>query len=436
MKIELRKNRDGSQYYSIVYYDTSSRKQRRISKSDIRKRFGSDLIEYNRAVEACKLLEAETSSVASRAQKIIEWENEYYDFASLLDFYTKHQQKKAPNSYKNNIHYLRYYVLPFFLSVKRCNNISQWFDFYPEFKDWLEEEARLIKRPGLKISYSSKNHAIKALNTFMKHIFDRRVVDRFYPCESFPAHTLTEKGLEALISPEEMEEVYAQLIKNGAKLEAVFYRFLFFTGMRFNEALGLHPANIYDGEIEDATLAKHLERENIDYFGYVVINSQPNHSTRGLRDKNGIIHRKPLKGRKKVDDKSARTVVITDKLLWNELVALHNQTLIQVDKRLFGGDISQYPVFEGADKTTSANKLRKAYAKVNLPYRSWHCCRHTRATMLIGETGNTFLARLWLGHSSEKVLNRYVHIYEAVVRSVKKSNQEGVSKIRPLRPAD
>ena len=270
----------------------------------------------------------------------------------------------------------------------------------------------------------------------MKHIYDRRIIDRVYPCEAFPAYTLTEKGIEALISLDEMEEVYAQLIKNGAKLEAVFYRFLFFTGMRFNEALGLHPANIYDGKIEERALASHLERHSIKYYGYVVFNSQPDHKTRGLRDPKGIIQRKPLKGRKRIDDRSARTVVITDKLLWNELVALHNQVLVHFDGKLFGEDISQYPIFEGADKTSSANKLRKAYEKVGLHYRSWHCCRHTRATMLIGETGNTFLARLWLGHSSEKVLNRYVHIYEAVVRSVKKKNGEGGSMIRQLRPVE
>ena len=151
-----------------------------------------------------------------------------------------------------------------------------------------------------------------------------------------------------------------------------------------------------------------------------LINSQPDHNTRGLRGKRGYIKFKPLKGRKKIDEKSARTVVITDKVLWNELVRLHNEALVLHKKQTFGSSIDQYPLFEGIEKTASAKRLRLAYETLGLNYRSWHCCRHTRATMLIGETANPMLARLWLGHSSEKVLQRYVHIYEAIVRSAKK----------------
>jgi hypothetical protein len=56
--------------------------------------------------------------------------------------------------------------------------------------------------------------------------------------------------------------------------------------------------------------------------------------------------------------------------------------------------------------------------------------------MLIGETGNSLLARLWLGHSSEKVLKRYVHIYEVIVRAAKKSGPEDGIKIRKLKPVE
>lgn len=422
MKIELRTNRDGSKYYSFIYYDRVSKKPIRISKEQIHRRFGKDITEHFEAIEVCKILEAESDSVQNRIKKRIKWEDEYYNFKELLGFYEAHQKKKAPNSYKNNIHYLKYYVLPYFLSLRKCNNLAMWYDFYTEFKDWLEDEAHLIKRPELKISYASKNHAIKSLNTFMHSLYRRGIIERYFLCESFPSHKLKEKGIDEVIPIEDMEFVYEQLIKDDSAKEALFYRFLYFTGLRFNEALGIHPGNLYDGEIEDQMLAKHLIQEGISYYGYIVFDSQPAHETRGLRDNDGFIHRKPLKGKKRIDDKSARTVVITDKLLWNELVKEHNKTLEQYEKGYFGKRIDQYPMFEGVDKSSSAKKLRIAYEKCGLPYRSWHACRHTRATMLIGETGNSLLARLWLGHSSEKVLNRYVHIYEAVVRSVKKSN--------------
>lgn len=432
MKMELRINKNGTKYYSFVYYDSIFHKPKRISQKDIRKRFGDIITEHDKAQEACKLLDAEVDSLKSRIDKRSRWEAEFYEFGKLLELYESHQRKKAPNSYKNNIHYLKYYVLPFFLSVKKCNNISMWFDYYAEFKDWLDDNARLIKNPEQKISYASKNHAIKALNTFMESLFRKGIVDRYFKCESFPGHKINEKGVDDIIKDEEMEQIYHQLLRDNHPREALFFRFLFFTGMRFNEALGIHPGNIYEGSIENKMLLKHLAQEQITYYGYLVLDSQPAHDTRGLRDTNGLIHRKPLKGKHRIDDKSARTVVIIDKVLWNELVKEHNRILMLYDQKIFGNDIDQYPIFDGIDKTSSSRRLKDAYKKCGLRYRSWHCCRHTRATLLIGQTSNTLLTKLWLGHSSDKVLSRYVHIYEAVIRSAKKRSPDGTKQIKRL----
>ncbi len=433
MKAELRTNSNGEKYYSFVYYDRVTKKTKRISKTEIRRRFGRDITDHDKAVEACKLLAAEFDSLKKRIELRIAWESEFYSFSQLLEFYEAQQIKKAPNSFKNNVHYLKYYVLPFFLSIKKCNNITMWFNYYTEFKDWLEDEARLIMRPEQKISYASKNHAISALNTFMHGLFRRRTIDRYFACESFPEHSLNEKGIDDIIKNDEMEHIYARLKQDGHLCEAVFFRFLYFTGMRFNEALGVHPGNLYEGVIEDRILTKHLEQEKLSYFGYVVIDSQPSHENRGLRDKSGVIHRKPLKGRARINDKSARTVIIMDKTLWNDLVSIHNGTLSKHEAGFFGKKIDQYPLFEGIERTTSTRRLQNAYERCGLRYRSWHCCRHTRATMLIGETANTFLARLWLGHSSERVLKRYVHIYESVIRAAKKNRTEDSSTIRRLK---
>jgi hypothetical protein len=193
-------------------------------------------------------------------------------------------------------------------------------------------------------------------DAYARSNFAKGIIDRFFLCESFPDYTLKEKGIDDIIYVDEMEKIYDQLKKDGYEREALFFRFLYFTGMRFNEALGVHPGNVYDGEIEDLMLAKHLNGEGISYFGYLVIDSQPAHRTRGLRDKDGLIHYKPLKGKKRIDNKSARTVVITDKILWNELVKMHNHTLELFDKKLFGKTIDQYSIFEGVDKATIRTK--------------------------------------------------------------------------------
>lgn len=436
MKVELRKNGDGSSYYSFVYYDHGTKMPKRISQIEIRKRFGQRIVEYEKALEVSKLLSAEIDSLKQRIEKRNAWQNEFFDFGNLLSFYEDKQRKKAPNSYKNNIHYLKYYVLPFFISVKKCNNLSMWFEFYSEFKDWLEDDARLIKKPEQKISFASKNHAIKALNTFMHFVFKRGVLERYFKCECFPSYKLNEKGIEDIIADNEMEAIFRQLRDDGYCNEALFFRFLFFTGMRFNEALGVHLGSIYEGQIEHRVLAKHLSQEKIEYFGYIVLDSQPAHASRGLRDPHGLIQRKPLKGKHRIDEKSARTIVIIDKILWNELVEKYNQVLQLYEQKNFGENFNQYPLFEGIDKSSSSRRLQEAFRKCGLRYRSWHCCRHTRATWLIGQTGNTLLTKMWLGHSSDRVLSRYVHIYEAIVRSAKKNTPTGSKLLHRLKTID
>ena len=74
MKIELRKNKNGTKYYSFVYYDHNTQKPRRITKSKIKERFGDDITDYEKAVEACGLLEAEVDSLKSRI-RISAWFN-------------------------------------------------------------------------------------------------------------------------------------------------------------------------------------------------------------------------------------------------------------------------------------------------------------------------------------------------------------------------
>ena len=52
----------------------------------------------------------------------------------------------------------------------------------------------------------------KALNTFMKILQRRKIIPRYYFCESFPSHTLNEKGIDDIIQTEEMERIYQKLM--------------------------------------------------------------------------------------------------------------------------------------------------------------------------------------------------------------------------------
>ena len=76
----------------------------------------------------------------------------------------------------------------------------------------------------------------------------------------------------------------------------------------------------------------------------------------------------------------------------------------------------------------AGRKLHDLSQKLQIPYRSWHALRHTRATHLIGTTGDFMLARLWLGHKKQEVLDRYVHVYQSIVRSAK----QGKATLQPI----
>ena len=85
MRTELRINKDGSSYYSFLYYDKVLNKRVRISKERIRKRFGKDITTINDAELAAKLLDAEYESLKLRLQKRAAWEQEFYNFNVLLE---------------------------------------------------------------------------------------------------------------------------------------------------------------------------------------------------------------------------------------------------------------------------------------------------------------------------------------------------------------
>ncbi len=432
MQKDLRKNKNGSIYYSFTYFDKELGKKVRLSRAYIQNRFGRDLTTTTEAEAVIKILNAEFETVRIKLEKRTQWEKEFYNFSSLLNNYTIKQRKRAPNSYKNNVHYLRYYVLHYFLMIAKCNNIDFWPDIYEEFREWLETKATLIKGANKLISYGSKNHCIKALNTFMRLLHREKVINKLILCEKFPSYQLNERSIDDVISQDEMHAIVKQLKSQNNHFEAVFLKFLYFSGMRFNEGLGLSLQDVYPGQVQHKVLRKLLDRYDIEHYGYIVLASQPANESRGLRNKNGSIPRKPLKGRKKISEKYSRIVVIPDKDLWQELVALYNHQVDEMNVRRWGVNPSDYALFEGIHRTTSTRKLQQAYKVLDLRYRCWQCCRHSCATNLIGQTGDYNLARLWLGHSSPSVIERYVHIHQAIVRASQKFEEGKRTEIKKL----
>jgi len=428
MRKELIKNqKSGGEYFSFVYYNSYDKRRIRLSRDYIRARFGKDITDEDEAEKILEILGQELHSLSHEKDQRLTLKAEEYEFSHLLSIYEEAQTKAAPFSVKNNLHYLKYYVLHYFLRVKECKELGTWHLYYEDFKAWLEDSAFLLKKPDQIIAYASKNHAIRALNTFMRHMHKKRFIPILHICPQFPSHLLKEKSVDEIVPPNEMERICKAFLGKGDKELAVFYRLLFFTGLRFNEARGLALENVFPGEIENETLQRRLVDNKITYFGYLVVHSQP-FDRYGPRDEAGNVKRKPLKGRRKIDEKSSRVVPITDKLLWKQLVEIHNRLLPEFKKKVFGDNLANYLFFNEINQN-SLTKLARVCSTLNVPYRSWHALRHTRATYLIGETGDVVLARLWLGHKKQEVLEKYVHVYQAIVRSAKKVKDKELSPI-------
>jgi hypothetical protein len=96
MRYERRKNQDGSVYFSFQYYENGKRV--RLTREQIRQRFGKDILTETDAKDCLKLFETEFELKKFKILKRITWEREFYEFSKLLEQYADAQKKKAPNS--------------------------------------------------------------------------------------------------------------------------------------------------------------------------------------------------------------------------------------------------------------------------------------------------------------------------------------------------
>lgn len=193
--------------------------------------------------------------------------------------------------------------------------------------------------------------------------------------------------------------------------------------MRFNEIYGLSIDDLFIGELDDLVLKKALEDHKIEYYGYIVLESQPASKIRDrLPDK--TIKRKPLKGKPKISEKFNRLVPIIDKDLFNNLVKLYKIQEEKFKQKIYGSNPKDYVLFEHLTSSEAAVDLRAAYAKTKYTAKSYHCCRHTRCTDLVGKTRDFVLARYWLGHARQETTLRYTHIYQQSARTARKKKQK------------
>ncbi len=225
------------------------------------------------------------------------------------------------------------------------------------------------------------------------------------------------RDADSLIPRKEFDHIYKRMLELDEQ-SAIFYQTCYFTGMRFNEVFGLSIDDLFPGEIEDNVLNKILEQHDIEYYGYIVLQDQPSDKAR-KRNADGTIERKPLKSKKSISEKNNRIIPITDKDLYNNLVKLYKKQKELQKNKVYGHESKNYVLFDELNVSMPKRFLESAYSLSGFQYKTFHCCRHTRATELVGLTQNFILAKYWLGHSRQETTERYTHIFQQSNRQVK-----------------
>ncbi len=415
MYVDLRKNKNGTTTYRITFIDETGKRKR--LPSERHPKFQSKA----EAESWVKTQAAYQEAQRARMERKYEWRNKYYDFTKLEEAFLKWHQKKAPNSWQNSKLSLTY-VLDFFLNKKEAGNVNQWNLFHQEFRDWLEDEAKGTRKGGKKLSYSTANHCIRTLNNFQEFLVAYNHMDHEarITCECFAQHLVGKRSWEDVITKEEFATVHSHIQAKDQDVADFFY-VAYWTGMRFSELWGLPMAYLYGGKLT-GPIADELNKHHLSHFGYIVLESQLDGDA-ATRIDGHLVPRKPLKTKKKISPENARTIPILDKECWNVLARRYKEQKELLDKHVYGMDKVNYLLFDNLNMSRLTRALQDAFKSLGLRPKTYHCCRHSRATYLVGETRSFFLGKAMLGHKSD-VHEDYIHIFEMINLKAKQSVQE------------
>lgn len=421
MYVDKRKNKDGSITYRFTYLDPEG-KRRRFPQSKVpASAQESEAAALKFAASQAAILDSKKAEIARK----LSWRSQYHDFEALLERYAGWQKKNAPNSWTSAVYYLERWVFPFFLGDHQSANVNDWHLLFQQFRDWLQAPEVLVKRKRKEpLAVSTQNNIIKALNTFLKCLHAYRLIDpaSVLECPAYPEHMLATRDASAVILEPERDKILARL-RASYPPAADFFLILWHTGMRFNELFSLPITALFKGEIQHDKLKKRLEMLNIQYHGYLYLNSQGVYDD-GSREEDGSILRKPLKGCKTISPKNARVIPIRSKDVWNVLATRYKAGLELCATGVYGPDRKEYVFFEDAEWNKTVGALREAYQHFKMEPKGYHSCRHTFVTLLVGETGDEMLTRMITGHKTAKSFERYQHVYEQIALAAQQESQE------------
>ena len=359
----------------------------------------------------------------------------YFDLDQMTQEFFEDTKETAPRSYESTQLYFARYVLPYFIFNKKELNIAKWHLFFKEYRNWLRYEARtksdysqprLVNEKNPLLSFSSKNHCIRALNGFLKSMIERNYLSpaSSLKCKSFERHLVDENArtYEDIIHEQEFFDIKAKLNESHDLFTIAYH-----TGMRFNEIYSLSIEDLFFEEnveegIED-WMKEALKAFGYHIYGYITLKSQMDCKTR-QRDENGHVPRKPLKGRKTMDLKDGRIIPIMDEETMNILIKLYNNCVPSYQSKIFGKNKENYFLIPHG-----VNEIRRDFLKHCK--KGTHACRHSFISNLVGKTRNQILTRTITGHRSLSAFDRYVHIYQSYMIQATIDREVKVREIFP-----
>ena len=355
--------------------------------------------QQNAKMEQCRLISRHESLIDIDLKKEM-----IGDWTTVINEFILWHQTTAKHTHESARTWLKIYVIPFFLEKKAKYHL--WPEHYKDFRKHL----LVVKseKTGKLLSYSSRNHIIKYLNLFLAFVKEeKKLIGPFDKCKYFAKDLLNQRGVESLISNEEIESIKRHL--DDPSLEFLYV--LLNSGLRLNELKSLQLTGV---EINLSNLKplilKPFYTLGKTIFGYIRLESQiENSEKRNYRNEIGCITRKPLKCRKKISPENHRIIPITDELTWGILLKYRRLALADLRNRKFiSNDPNDYLLFN-----LPLQDITKGISKFFKKSKSAHCARHSYCTTIVSEflecnIGPEYV-RFLLGHS-EREWRRYTHI--------------------------
>jgi site-specific recombinase XerD len=416
MYVSKRVLKDGSHYYSFSYDDPATGKRIRLKKED-----HPHYTDYKEAKAWADSQDAQRKARLDLIARKDSYKTKYYDFADLAEKYKTHLKTKQPNSWENFFSYFEGYGIEYFLNIKKVDNPGNWSMYFSDFRDWLRDEAKTLQ--GKPLAAGSANHVILSVNNFLRFLAEKNLMDpdKAKKCRSFDKNLIGHKGWENVAEEHEFQFIHGRL-KEISEPAADFILVLYRTGVRLNEGLSLPMSFIYAGHTS-GVLHEELTEKKIEYYGYIVLESQCEDRTRTRDEKTHRIPRKALKGRKTISSKNSRVIPIMEKETWNILAKRYKECQKDFKAKRFGDDPINYLLFADVAYATVSNQFDRAYEGTSFkPYKTPHDMRHSFCTLFTGKTKSPILSRIILGHKSDS-FDRYLHIYEQMVVKAKQKSQ-------------